>query len=108
MPKFIIEREMPTAGAMTDADWQQGATKSNEVIHEMASDVQWIESYVANDKIYCVYIAPNADLIREHGRKSGFPVDRVSKVERVVDPTTAEMHTMPTTNRPEQSQMQRQ
>lgn len=89
MPKFVIERNMPEAGTLTDADWREGARKSNDALHQM-KDVQWVESYVTGDKVYCVYIAPNEELIREHGKLSGFPVDRVARVDHVIDPTTAE------------------
>ncbi len=90
MPKFIIEREMPDVGRASGQDMQSAAQKSCDVLHQMGPDIQWLESYVTGDKIYCVYVAPNEDKIREHAQRTGFPANRISKVERVIDPTTAE------------------
>ncbi|PMY62658.1 MULTISPECIES: DUF4242 domain-containing protein [Pseudomonas] len=90
MPKFVIEREMPEAGALTPQDLQQISQKSCKVINELGSQVQWLHSYVTGDKIYCVYISPDEELVREHARLGGFPADRVSRVTSIIDPTTAE------------------
>jgi hypothetical protein len=90
MPKFIIEREMPGVGALPDSEIQGAARTSCDVLRAMGPEVQWVESYVTGDKIYCVYNAANEELIREHARRGGFPADRVSRVVRMIDPTTAE------------------
>lgn len=90
MPKFIIERNMPGAGEMSDSEWQQGAVKSCDVLREMGPQVQWLESFVTDNKVYCVYYAENESLVREHGKRAEFPVDAVARVRRVIDPTTAE------------------
>ena len=90
MPKFVIEREMPEAGALTPQDLQQISQKSCKVISELGSQVQWLHSYVTGDKIYCVYISPDEELVRKHARLGGFPADRVSRVTSIIDPTTAE------------------
>ena len=90
MPKYVIEREIPGAGKLTAADLKGIATKSCSVVRELGPSIQWIESYVTDDKVYCVYIAPNEALIREHARKGGFPANKVSEVKRMLDPTTAE------------------
>src|SRR5918999_142214 len=90
MPKFIIEREMPRVGKLTDADFQGAAQKSCDVLRAMGPEVQWIQSYVTGDKIYCVYHAADESLIRAHAERSGFPANRIHKVERVIDPATAE------------------
>jgi Protein of unknown function (DUF4242) len=93
MPKFIIEREMPQVGKLSDTEFQGAAQKSCDVLRAMGPEVQWIESYVTGDKIYCVYHAADEKLIREHAERSGFPANKISKVERVIDPTTAEPRT---------------
>lgn len=90
MPKFIIEREMPGAGGLPAQDLQGAAQTSCNVLRQLGPEIQWVESYVTGDKIYCVYVAPNEEMIREHAKRGGFPADRVSKVERMIDPTTAE------------------
>jgi hypothetical protein len=90
MPKFIIEREMPGAGKLSAQDLQGASQTSCDVIRQLGPEIQWVESYVTGDKIYCVYVAPNEEMIREHAKRGGFPADRVSKVERMIDPTTAE------------------
>jgi hypothetical protein len=90
MPKFIIERDIPGAGKMTPAELQGAAEKSCDVLRQLGPQIQWVESWVTDDKLYCVYIAPNADLVREHARKGGFPANRVSEVRGRIDPTTAE------------------
>jgi hypothetical protein len=91
MPKFIIEREIPNAGALSPADLQAISQKSCSVLQDLGPSIQWVQSYVTNDKITCVYIAPNADIIREHARLGGFPADRVIEVKTIIDPTTAEV-----------------
>ena len=90
MPKFIIEREIPNAGALSPADLRGISQKSCSVLQELGPSIQWVQSYVTQDKITCVYIAPNADIIREHAKKGGFPADRVLEVTTIIDPTTAE------------------
>lgn len=90
MPKYVIEREIPGAGKLTPADLKGIATKSCNAVRELGPSIQWIESYVTDDKVYCVYIAPNEALIREHARKGGFPANKVSEVKTMFDPTTAE------------------
>jgi hypothetical protein len=90
MPKFVIERNMPGAGAMSDADFQEAAQKSCDVLREMGPGIQWMESFVTGDKIYCVYYADEESQIKEHAKRAGFPADTISKVMRMIDPTTAE------------------
>jgi predicted Rdx family selenoprotein len=90
MPKFVIEREIAGAGKLTDADLQGVAAKSCNVLQNLGPSIQWVESYVTDDKIYCVYIAPDEALVREHARQGGFPADKVSQVRSTIDPTTAE------------------
>jgi hypothetical protein len=90
MPKFIIERELPGAGSLTTEQLQGVALKSCDVLRKLGPDIQWIESYVTDDKIYCVYIAPDEKLVREHARQGGFPANRVSAVKTIIDPTTSE------------------
>jgi len=87
MPKFVIEREIPNAAALP---WRDVAGKSCGVIRDMASRVQWLESFVTKDKVYCIYIAPDEAALREHAQRGGFPANRISKIERIVDPTTSE------------------
>jgi hypothetical protein len=90
MPKYLIEREVPNAGDMSAEDLRVISQTSCSVLQEMGPHIQWQQSFVAGDKIYCVYIAPNEDAIREHAEKGGFPVNTVTKVDAVIDPTTAE------------------
>ncbi len=90
MPKFVIERELPGAGRLSPQALQAVAQQSNGVLRELGPQIQWVQSYVTADKIYCVYVAPNEEMIREHARKGGFPADRISAVAEVIDPTTAE------------------
>ena len=90
MPKYVIEREIPGAGKLTTADLQGISAKSCGVLRELGPSIQWLESYVTDDKVYCVYIAPNEALVREHARQGGFPANKVSEVKTVIDPTTAE------------------
>ena len=90
MPKFVIEREIPGAGNLTDAQLREISQKSVGILRSMGPEIQWLHSYVTQDKIYCVYIAPNEEMVREHARQGGFPANRVSEVKMVIDPTSAE------------------
>jgi hypothetical protein len=90
MPKYIIEREIPNAAALSPAELQAIAQRSCAVLRELGPEIQWVESFVTEDKITCVYIAANAELIRRHARLGGFPADRVLEVATIIDPTTAE------------------
>jgi len=90
MPKFVIEREIPGAGELSAQDLQGVSQKSCGVLREMGPQIQWVQSYVTDDKIYCVYIAPDEEAVREHARQGGFPANQVSQVRSVIDPTTAE------------------
>ena len=90
MPKFLIERELPGAGALSEAELQGISKKSNDVLHALGPDIQWLQSWVTDDRIYCLYIAPDSEMIREHARCGGFPADRISQVRSGIDPTTAE------------------
>jgi hypothetical protein len=90
MPKFLIEREIPGAGALSRQQLQAVSEKSCSVLRNLGPQIQWVHSYVTNDKIYCVYIAPNEQMVREHARLGGFPANRVSEIKSVIDPTTAE------------------
>jgi len=90
MPKYVIERELPGAGALPPDQIQAISQKSRQVLADLGPEIQWLESYVTDDKIYCVYIAPNAELIARHARQGGFPANRISEVKRIIDPTSAE------------------
>lgn len=90
MPKFIIERNIPGLGAWSPDQLQAASQKSCSVLRTLGPQIQWLESYVTADKLYCVYFAPNADLIREHARQGGFPADAVNEIRRMIDPTTSE------------------
>jgi hypothetical protein len=90
MPKFLIEREIPGAGDLKPEELRAISQKSCGVIREMGPEVQWVESYVTGDKVYCVYIAPDEAAVREHATRGGFPANRVSEIKRMIDPTTAE------------------
>jgi hypothetical protein len=93
MPKYLIERRIPEAGTFTVTDLHDIAAKSNGVLHEMqrgGTAVQWVHSYVTDNTIHCVYVAPNVEAVREHARGSGFPADQVMEVQAVIDPTTGE------------------
>jgi hypothetical protein len=90
MPKFVIEREIPGAGKLSKADLQAISQKSCGVLSGMGPKIQWLESYVTDDKIYCVYIAPDEATVREHATKGGFPANRVSRIATMIDPTTSE------------------
>lgn len=90
MPKFVIERQIPGAGDMTAQDLQGASQKSCSVLQALGTDIQWVHSYVTADKIYCVYIAPSAELIEQHAQDSGFPANAISEIKAVIDPTTSE------------------
>ncbi len=90
MPKFVIEREIPDAGKLSAQDLQAISQKSCGVLNGMGSQIQWVQSYVTDDKIYCVYIAPNEEMVREHARQGEFPANQVSEIKTIIDPTTAE------------------
>ena len=90
MPKYVIEREIPGAGEMTAADLQGAAQKSCSVLRDLGPEIQWVQSYVTEDKIYCVYIAPSEQLVREHAQVSGFPANSIAEITAVIDPTTSE------------------
>jgi hypothetical protein len=90
MPRYVIERDIPGAGSLSASELRAISQKSCSVLDALGPQVQWVHSYVTGDKVYCVYIAPNEDLIREHARQGGFPADRISAVKSVIDPVTAE------------------
>ncbi len=89
MPKYVIERELPGAGSLSAEQLQGISRKSCGVLKELGPQVQWLESFVTDDKIYCVYIAPNEEMVREHAKRGGFPANRISQVRTIIDPTTA-------------------
>jgi hypothetical protein len=90
MPKYIIERDIPGAGKLSPAELTVIAQKSCSILSQMGPQIQWVESFVTQDKIYCIYLAPNEEAIREHACQGGFPANRISEVKTVIDPTTAE------------------
>jgi len=90
MPKYVIEREIPGAGKLSPEELKAISQKSCSVLQKMGPQIQWVESYVTGDKVYCVYISPNEEMVREHARQGGFPANRVSEIKRMIDPTTAE------------------
>ena len=90
MPRYVIEREIPNAGALSPQELRTISQKSCSVLNQMGPQIQWVQSYVTDDKIYCLYVAPNEDMVREHARKGGFPANRVAAVRTVIDPTTSE------------------
>ena len=89
MHKYVIEREIPGAGKLSAGDLQGISQKSCGVLKELGPQIQWVESYVTDDKVYCVYIAANEELVREHAKRGGFPANRISQVRTIIDPTTA-------------------
>jgi hypothetical protein len=90
MPKYVIEREIPGAGDLS-ADQLQGVSQTScNVLNQLGPQIQWVQSYVTGDKIYCIYIAPNEEMIREHAARGGFPANKISEVKNIIDPTTAE------------------
>lgn len=90
MPRYLVERNIPGAGGWNAEQMRAVAEKSRAVLREMGTEIQWVTSYVTGDKVYCVYVAPSPELIREHAARGGFPCDRVSAVHALIDPTTAE------------------
>ncbi len=90
MPKFVIERELPGAGKLSDADVHAISQKSCGVLKNLGPQIQWLQSYVTDDKIYCIYIAPDETTVREHAMQGGFPANKISAVKRIIDPTSAE------------------
>ena len=90
MPKYVIERDIPGAGKLTAPELQAISQKSCGVLREMGPQIQWVQSYVTDDTIYCIYVAPSEELIRQHAKAGGFPADRITPVRTVIDPTTAE------------------
>ena len=90
MPKYVIERELPGAGKLSAQELTGISQKSCSVLRELGPQIQWVQSYVTGDKIYCVYIAPDEATVREHAKRGGFPANRVSEVTAIIDPTTAE------------------
>ena len=90
MPKYVIEREIPGAGKLSPAELQGISQKSCNVLQKLGPQVQWLQSYVTDDKIYCVYIAPNEAAIREHASQGGFPANKISRIRTVIDPTSSE------------------
>ena len=90
MPKFLIERDIPGAGKLSPADLKAISQKSCGVLRDLGPQVQWVQSYVTGDKVYCVYIAPDEAAVREHAERGGFPANKISRVRSTIDPTTAE------------------
>jgi len=90
MPKYVIEREIPEAGKIPPADLQAISQKSCSVLQGLGPQIQWVQSYVTDDKIYCIYIAPNKEMVIEHAKQGGFPANSVAEVRTMIDPTTAE------------------
>ena len=100
MPRYVIERNLPGAGRLSPEELRAVAQRSCTVLNELGSDIQWVESYVTDDKLYCVYLAPDEELIREHARRGGFPADRISRVRRKISPLTAEAEAQPGSQEP--------
>jgi uncharacterized protein DUF4242 len=92
MPKYVIEREMPGLGDLSEADLQAASAKSNGVLRDMGGDVQWVHSYVTQDKMYCVYVAPSEARVLEHAECGGFPANTINRVSTTIEPITAESH----------------
>jgi hypothetical protein len=90
MPKYVIERDLPGAGDLSPSDLHDISQKSNKVICDLGPEIKWLQSYVTDDKLYCVYVAPDEDIIFEHARCGGFPADKVSRVSMVIDPSTGD------------------
>ena len=90
MPKYVIEREIPGAGNLSPQELQSASQTSCNVLRKMGPDIQWVQSYVTGDKLYCIYIAPNEEMIREHAREGGFPANSISEIKTIIDPTTSE------------------
>ena len=90
MPQFVIEREIPGAGNLSDAEIQEAARKSMAVLQALGPEIKWLHSYVTDDKVYCVYLAPDEETVREHARRAGLPANRVSAVRRMIGPSSAD------------------
>jgi len=90
MPEYVIEREMPGVGSLGPGDLKQASQTSCSVLRDLGPQIQWVHSYVTDNKIYCIYRAPNEDMIREHAQRGGFPANKISQVRTTIDPTTAE------------------
>ena len=90
MPQYVIEREMPGVGSLGQSDLKGASQTSCSVLRELGPEIQWVQSYVTDDKIYCIYRAPNAEIIREHAAKGGFPANSIQQVRTMIDPVTAE------------------
>ena len=90
MPKYVIERDIPQAGNLTQQQIQALSQKSCSVLENLGSQIQWVHSYVTDDKVYCVYIAPNEEMVKEHAKQGGFPANRISEVKSMINPTSAE------------------
>ncbi len=90
MPKFVIERELPNAGKLSPQELRAISQRSCSVLNQMGPTIQWVHSYVTDDKLYCLYVAPTEEMVREHARKGGFPANRVAAVKTTIDPTTSE------------------
>ncbi len=90
MPKYVIEREIPGAGKLTAEELRAVSQKSCAVLRQMGPQIQWLESFVTDDKVYCIYLAPNVEAIHEHAQRGGFPANRIAEVKQVIDPSTAE------------------
>ncbi len=90
MPKYVIEREIPDVGDLPGHALQSISETSCSVLRELGPSIQWVQSFVTQDKVYCVYIAPNEDIIRQHAQRGGFPANRISEIKSIIDPTTAE------------------
>ncbi len=90
MPKYVIERKLPGAGKLSAQQLQAISQKSNEVLRTLGPEIQWVQSYVTDDTIYCIYVSPSEELIRQHAKAGGFPADRITPVRTMIDPTTAE------------------
>ena len=90
MPKYIIERNIPNLGKLSTRELHDVSAKSCRVLHDLGPQIQWVHSYVTDEKLFCIYIAPNPDMVREHATRGGFPADAVREVKTIIDPTTAE------------------
>jgi hypothetical protein len=90
MPKYLIEREIPGAGQLSSEELRGISQKSCSILNRLGPQIQWVQSYVTDDKVYCVYIAPNAEMIRQHAEEGGFPANRISEIKTMIDPTTGE------------------
>lgn len=90
MPKYVIERELPGAGNLTGEQIQEISQKSCKVLDRLGPQIQWVQSYVTDDKIYCIYISPNKEMIEKHAAEGGFPANKITEVKRIIDPTSAE------------------